>query len=93
MVLRIIHCRNVCELELLFLAHSYITFAGHSKENYLRRYITFVGGYIGIFCVNAAFVFLLTSILHIYYLVSITGVTCVSTLATFFFSKRYVYEN
>jgi putative flippase GtrA len=78
---------------ILFIAHSFITFVGHSKEAYLRRYALFISGYLGIFCVNAVCVYLLTSVLHIYYLVSIIAVTCLSTFATFFFSKRYVYQD
>jgi putative flippase GtrA len=76
----------------VFLANSLITFAGHSKERYARRYATFMTGYLAIFCVNAALVYALSSLLHVYYLLSITLVTLCSAVVTFFFSKRHVYH-
>lgn len=76
-----------------FLANSLVTFAGHSKDAYLRRYLVFLAGYTVIFACNTALVYTLTSILSVYYLVSISTVTLLSATATFFFSKRYVYRS
>ena len=76
----------------VFFANSHITFAGHSKEAYTRRYLTFITGYFVIFLLNATLVYMLTSILHMHYLVSITVVTGMSAIATFVFSKKLVYR-
>jgi len=77
---------------LMFLANSFFTFAGHSTERYFRRYITFVSGYVGVFAINFVLVFLLTSILHVYYVMSIVVATAVTFLLSFSFVRRYVYH-
>lgn len=77
---------------VVFFANSLFTFRGHPKEHYARRYATFMLGYLGIFFFNAALVYTLTSILHFYYLLSITFVTALSTILTFLFSKKFVYH-
>ncbi|MBU6321333.1 MAG: GtrA family protein [Patescibacteria group bacterium] len=82
---------TVASWTLVFLANSRITFAGHEKDNYARRYSVFMLGYTAVFAGNAALVYLLTSILHVYYLLSITGVTVSLTFVTFLFTRRYVY--
>lgn len=75
-----------------FLGNSFFTFRGHSKEQYAIRYLRFMGGYLGIFGVNASIVFVGTSILHIPYLFSIIIASGITLVLTFFWSSRYVYE-
>lgn len=77
----------------VFFTNSFFTFAGHSKENYFRKYVTFMVGYSGSLIINAGLVFFCTSILHVYYLFSIIFATIITTLYTFFFSKRIVYTS
>jgi dolichol-phosphate mannosyltransferase len=78
---------------VVFFANSLFTFVGHSKENYARRYMTFMIGYCGLFLVNTGIVYICTSILHFYYLLSIIFATAVITIFTFFFAKQYIYTD
>lgn len=78
---------------VMFFLNSHVTFKGHSKENYFKRYITYITGYTGAFFVNAALVFILTSIMNIYYIISIIVAAVITTIITFSFSKSYVYHD
>ena len=77
----------------IFFANSCLTFAGHSQERYMGRYIKFIVGYLGIFIFNASLVFLLTSVLHVHYLISITISSAITSIFTFIFSSKYVYND
>lgn len=75
----------------LFFGNLYFTFHDSSRENLLKKYLNFLKGYILIFILNAGMVYLLTSILSVHYLLSIFISTVLTTLATFSFSKKFVY--
>lgn len=75
-----------------FLANSYITFRGHSKENYFRKYMGFLLIYCCVFVLNAALVYALTSILSIYYLISITFAAFITAILNFVLSKKIIFR-
>lgn len=77
----------------IFLANLLFTFRGHEKKDYLSKYRKFVAGYALIFSIHASLVFLFTSILSIYYLLSIIIATMITTILTFTFSKKMVFIN
>lgn len=76
-----------------FLANSYITFRGHSREKYAVKYAVFLFIYLVAFAVNSGFVYIMTSIFDMYYLISIALAAGVTTLITFGLSKRFVYHD
>jgi len=76
-----------------FLANSYITFRGHSKEKYAIKYATFLSIYLVALAVNSGLVYTMTSVLNIYYLVSIAVAAGITTLITFSSSRRLVYHD
>ena len=78
---------------LIFLLNSAITFRHHSKENYGKRYATFMLGYLNTFWINASIVFVFASVLHIMYLLSIFLAAVITSAITFLFSSKYVYAD
>ena len=74
-----------------FLANSYITFKGHSKEKYPIKYAMFLSIYLLAFAINSGLVYTMTSILNIYYLISIVIAAGITTLITFNVSRKFVY--
>jgi putative flippase GtrA len=77
----------------IFLMNSVFTFAGHSKNRYFKRYVTFMLGYASLFWVNALLVLISTSFLHVLYLISIIFATIITAIFTFLFNERYVYRD
>lgn len=76
----------------IFFANSLVTFKGHSKDKYLTKFGKFIFIYIALFCLNASMVFTFTSILHIYYLASITLSTAITTFFTFTMTRRKIFN-
>lgn len=76
----------------IFIGNALFTFPEHERHSYLQKYIVFILGYTGMFWVNAALVFLFTSILFIHYLVSIVLGTMITTLLTFSFNKKVIFR-
>jgi putative flippase GtrA len=75
----------------IFFMNSFFTFAGHNKERYATKYVSFLVMYLSAFAVNATIVYTLTSIAGLMYLASITIATAVTTLITFTLSKRHIF--
>ncbi len=75
-----------------FFANSYITFRGHSKENYFRKYAKFLLIYCCAFFINAALVYMMTSVLSVYYLVSISIAAFITAIFNFSLSKKIVFR-
>jgi putative flippase GtrA len=78
---------------VLFLCHSHVTFRGHSKEGYIKRYLSFMLGYMGVFVVGASLVYSLTSWIGVPYIISILTASVLTSGINFFFSSRYVYAD
>jgi putative flippase GtrA len=76
----------------IFLANSNFTFHGHSKEKYFKKYVKFLLIYFCIFLINASLVFVFTSVLSVYYLLSIIMATVITTILTFSFSWKFVFR-
>lgn len=74
-----------------FYLNSLVTFRGHNKEFFLRQYLKFIGMYMVAFSANASLVFILTSLLHLYYIISIIIVTSFISFFTFWCSKKKVF--
>ncbi len=77
---------------VIFIGNALFTFPEHERNSYIKKYITFIIGYSVMFSVNASIVFFLTSILSIYYLVSIIIGTIITTLLTFTFNKKVIFR-
>jgi putative flippase GtrA len=75
-----------------FFANSYITFRGHSRENYSRKYAKFLLIYCCAFFINAALVYVMTSFLSVYYLVSIAIAAFITAFFNFFLIKKIVFR-
>lgn len=80
-----------CSWTFIFLMNSFFTFPGHDTERRVKRYGLFVGVYAIAFIVNAGLVYLFTSVVGVYYVVSIISATAVSAAITFIFSKKYIF--
>lgn len=74
-----------------FSANSLITFRGHSKKNYSLKYGVFMVIYLGVFILNSALVYVMTSMMEIYYLASIAAAAIITALITFNLTKKFVY--
>ncbi len=77
---------------IIFIMNAFITFPEHKRSGYVKKYVLFLLGYLGIFSINAGLVFLFTSILNIHYLISITLSAIVTATLTFLFSKHAIYQ-
>lgn len=75
-----------------FLANSFITFKGHSKKNYTVKYGLYLAIYAGAFIINSGLVYLMTSVMEIYYLASIAMAAIITALITFNLSRKFVYS-
>jgi putative flippase GtrA len=74
-----------------FVALAFFVFPEHEHAGYWRRYAQFVVGYSGLFCINAAVVYIGTSIFGLYYLFSIVISAMTTGVPGFLFSKKVVY--
>jgi putative flippase GtrA len=74
----------------VFFGNAIFTFdAEHAIK--VQNYFTFIAGYLMLFCVNASIVFILTSVIGVYYEISILVGTAVTTLLTFWFSSSVIF--
>lgn len=76
----------------IFVVNALVTFPEHQRSGYAGKYLLFLAGYLAIFGVNAGSVYVLTSVLGVYYLVSITLSAFITATLTFFFSKYAIYR-
>lgn len=74
-----------------FYLHSLVTFRGHNQEQSDLKYIKFIILYVVAFTINAILVYILTSLLGIYYLISIVFVTILISFFTFLWSKNKIF--
>ena len=77
----------------VFAVNAWWTFPDSLQDNRGKRYLQFLAGYAGIFCINASLVYIGTSILGLHYLVSITVATACTAVLTFLFSKHVIYTS
>ena len=75
-----------------FFLNSRLTFVGHPKDEYGKRYLKNIGIYIALAPIGFGAIYLLTSIAGIHYLVSLTSVVGVMSIASFFITKKHVFE-
>ncbi len=75
----------------IFLMNSLFTFAGHDKERYGTRYMSFLTAYLVAFVINASLVYLLTSHAGVHYLFSIIIATVITTGITFTISRMFIF--
>lgn len=75
-----------------FLANSFITFRGHPKKNYHLKYFLFFAIYLGAFTINSGLVYFATSVMGVYYLISIAAAALITSLITFNLTKKFVYS-
>lgn len=74
-----------------FILNSLFTFRGYLRKSHSERYALYTGFYIASALVTFALVYILTSVLGVYYLLSITVVTFVSSFVTFIVNKRFIF--
>lgn|SRR3989344_898395 len=75
-----------------FFLNSKITFRGHEEKNLFTAYIKFLLIYC-VFSIPAfVFVYFLTSVLEIQYLISVVVINIVMSLITFLLNKRSVFK-
>ena len=75
-----------------FYMNSHFTFRGHNSEHNFKRYIFYLQTYGLMGLASLAFVYILTSIFGVYYLLSILIASSVMSLATFVFNKKVVFK-
>lgn len=74
-----------------FFALAFFVFPEQGRGDWVIRYLRFLAGYGLIFLVNGCTVYMLTSVLGVYYLLSITVTALAMGFAGFMFSRRFVY--
>lgn len=82
----------LCGWTCSFVLNALFTFPAHRKSGYHKKYALFIASYIVIFVINAALVYLLTTLLGIHYLVSISASALTTTLLSFSFNKHVIYR-
>lgn len=82
---------TLCGWTSSFFINSLATFAGHAKKRYGRTYLIFLSIYVATFMLNSALVYVLTSKVGLYYLLSIIIASVVTTLITFSLSKKVIF--
>jgi len=76
-----------------FVFHSKVTFSNHNKEKQALRYCQFLVFYGIVAILNFSTVYLLTSIIGIYYLVSIVLVTFIYSFFTFTILRKRIFAS
>ena len=74
-----------------FFLNSTFTFSGHERSGYGARYALYIAIYGAALAVNTAIVYVLTSHIGVYYLLSIVIATAITTSITFLFSRKFVF--
>lgn len=77
----------------IFFTNSLFTFHDRNTIHYFKNYTSFMLGYAGLFWVNLAMVYIFTSILSFYYLLSIVIGTIITTILTFAYNNRVVFRS
>ncbi len=77
---------------IIFIGNATITFPDHKRYLYQKKYLSFMGGYLVLFWVNALFVYIFTSLMSFHYLISIVLATIITTALTFSFNKQYIFH-
>jgi putative flippase GtrA len=78
---------------IIFLFNTLWTFPDAKHPRHPGHYLAFLAGYVGIFCMNASLVYILTSLFGIHYLVSITFASGVGTIFSFLFNKHVIFRS
>lgn len=78
---------------IVFLFNMLWTFPDVERPRHAGHYLAFLAGYAGIFCMNASLVYILTSLLGIYYLISITCASSVGAIFSFLFNKYVIFRS
>jgi len=74
-----------------FLLNSRVTFYGHDRSRYFFQYIRFLGMYSVASIVSMSLVYALTSIMEVYYMLSIIIVSLAVSPFTFLYSRRFIF--
>lgn len=75
-----------------FYFNSRYTFKGHARPDLFKSYINYLQVYSLLGLVAFGLAYVLTSIIGLYYLLSIFIVTLVMSLITFMFNKKIVFK-
>jgi len=75
-----------------FILNAFITFPEHERTAYVHKYFLFLSNYSVVFVLNMTLIYVLTSLLSIYYLISILVCAASTTVLTYSFSKYAVYK-
>lgn len=76
----------------MFFGNLFFTFREEVYTGYLGKYVSFIAGYSVLFLFNLTIVFFLTSVIGLYYLLSISIGTIFTTVLTFLYSKFFVFR-
>lgn len=83
---------TLCGWTYNFFMNSRFTFQGHNNDNLIKRYIFYIQGYIFLSLISYSLVYVLTSVLHLYYLISISVVTIFMSIITFKFNRKFIFS-
>ncbi|MDB5225314.1 MAG: hypothetical protein JWL87_266 [Candidatus Adlerbacteria bacterium] len=83
----------LCGWTCSFVLNALFTFPDHNKSGYHKKYMLFIASYLVIFALNAALVYMLTTLLGIHYLISISISALTTTLLSFSFNKNVIYRS
>lgn len=76
----------------MFFVHARFTFRGHGAPSIKKAYLQFVGWYAAVMLANFTLVYVLTSILGLYYVASIVFVTGTIAMLSFLFNRLVVFR-
>lgn len=78
---------------IVFVLNVLWTFHDTEHPRHAGHYFGFLAGYVGIYCLNASLVYILTSLLGIHYLISITFSSGVGAVFSFLFNKYVIFRS
>lgn len=74
-----------------FIMNAKFTFENYKSDNLLKKYILYIKGYVLLSFISFGSVYILTSILHFNYLISIFIITIIMSLVTFNFNRNFIF--
>lgn len=75
-----------------FIMNAKFTFENYKSDNILKKYILYIKGYILLSFISFGSVYILTSIWFFNYLISISIVTIIMSLVTFYFNRKSIFN-
>lgn len=75
-----------------FGLNALFTFPEHTRGRYAQKYAFFIGNYALMFGLNGTIVYILTSLMGVFYLISIILSAFITTAISYTVSKKFIYR-